>query len=74
MLSWPVLIDRGFNHNLLIWLDQSYYLSFQGIISYIFIGDYDWDGTPVPIPNTEVKHFNGEDSVSENSKLLIFFL
>ena len=28
--------------------------------------------TPVPISNTEVKHFNGEDSVSENSKLLIF--
>ena len=30
--------------------------------------------TPVPISNTEVKHFNGEDSVSENSKLPIFFL
>ena len=29
--------------------------------------------TPVPIPNTEVKHFYGEDSESENSKLLIFF-
>ena len=29
--------------------------------------------TPVPISNTEVKHFNGEDSVSENSKLPIFF-
>ena len=29
--------------------------------------------TPVPIPNTEVKHFNGEDSVSENNKLPIFF-
>ena len=29
--------------------------------------------TPVPIPNTEVKHFNGENSVSEDSKLLIFF-
>ena len=29
--------------------------------------------TPVPIPNTEVKHFNAEDSVSENRKLPIFF-
>ena len=31
-------------------------------------------GTPVPIPNTEVKHSNAEDSESENRKLpRIFF-
>ena len=30
--------------------------------------------TPVPISNTEVKHFYGEDSVSENSKLLVFLM
>ena len=29
--------------------------------------------TPLPIPNREVKHFNGENSVSEDSKLPIFF-
>ena len=29
--------------------------------------------TPVPIPNTEVKHFYAEDSVSENRTLQIFF-
>ena len=29
--------------------------------------------TPVPISNTEVKHFNADDSVSENRKLPIFF-
>ena len=29
--------------------------------------------TPVPIPNTEVKHFNANDSVSENRKLQILF-
>ena len=40
----------------------------------VFIGDDSKVDTPVPIPNTEVKHFNGEDSVSENSKLPIFFI
>ena len=30
--------------------------------------------TPLPIPNREVKHFNGENSVSEDSKLPVFFL
>ena len=29
--------------------------------------------TPVPISNTAVKHFNADDSVSENRKLPIFF-
>ena len=31
-------------------------------------------GTPVPIPNTEVKHSNADDSVCENRKLLTIFL
>ena len=29
--------------------------------------------TPLPIPNRVVKHFYGENSVSEDSKLPIFF-
>ena len=37
------------------------------------IGDDSKVDTPLPIPNTEVKHFNGENSVSEDSKLPIFF-
>ena len=39
----------------------------------MFIGNDSKVDTPVPIPNTEVKHFNGEDSLRENSKLPIFF-
>ena len=38
------------------------------------IGDDSKVDTPLPIPNREVKHFNGENSVSEDSKLPIFFL
>ena len=79
MLSWLVLIDRGFNPiYFLIW-GKPHYLSFQRIISlnkiYVYkIGDDSKVDTPVPIPNTEVKHFNGENSVSEDSKLPIFFV
>ena len=47
---------------------------FQRIISLYFIGNDSKEDTPVPISNTEVKLFNGEDSVSENSKLPIFFV
>ena len=39
-----------------------------------FIGDDSNEDTPVPIPNTEVKLIYGEDSVSENSELPIFFV
>ena len=39
----------------------------------MFIGNDSKVDTPVPIPNTEVKHFNAENSVSENRKLPIFF-
>ena len=28
---------------------------------------------PVPIPNTEVKHFSADDSISKNRTLPIFF-
>ena len=38
-----------------------------------FIGDDSKEDTPVPISNTEVKLFNGDNSVSEDSKLRIFF-
>ena len=37
------------------------------------IGDDSKVDTPLPIPNREVKHFNGENSESEDSKLPIFF-
>ena len=47
----------------------------ENYFSINFIGDDSKVDTPVPIPNTEVKHFNGEDSLRENSKLpIIFFL
>ena len=61
MLSWLVLIDRGFNPiNYFSLID--YTLScFQRIISH-FIGDDSNEDTPVPIPNTEVKLIYGEDS------------
>ena len=39
---------------------------------YLICNDSEVD-TPVPIPNTEVKHFYAEDSVSENRTLQIFF-
>ena len=45
----------------------------ENYFSINFIGDDSKVDTPVPIPNTEVKHFNGENSVSEDSKLPIFF-
>ena len=48
---------------------ETHYLSFERIIFYIFfLGDYSEEGTPVPIPNTEVKLFNADDSVSKNRK------
>ena len=40
----------------------------------ILIGDDSLVDTPLPIPNREVKHFNADDSVSENRKLPIFFM
>ena len=45
----------------------------ENYFSINFIGDDSKVDTPVPIPNTEVKHFYGEDSLRENSKLPIFF-
>ena len=36
-------------------------------------GDDSKVDTPLPIPNREVKHFNGENSESEDSKLPVFF-
>ena len=44
----------------------------ENYFSINFIGDDSKVDTPVPIPNTEVKHFNADDSVSENRKLPIF--
>ena len=70
-LSWLVLIDREFNPINLI---KTVLSCFQRIISLYLIGDDSEVDTPVPISNTEVKHFNGEDSVSENSKLPTFFV
>ena len=53
---------------------SSHYLSFQRIISeHNFIGDNDREGTPVPIPNTEVKLSGADDSECENRTLPIIF-
>ena len=38
------------------------------------IGGYGEVETPVPIPNTAVKHFNAENSVSEDRKLPMLIL
>ena len=38
----------------------------------ILIGDDSEVDTPVPISNTEVKHFSADDSVSENKTLPVF--
>lgn len=45
----------------------------ENYFSIYFIGNDSKVDTPVPIPNTAVKHFNADDSVSENRKLPIFF-
>ena len=45
----------------------------ENYFSNSLIGNDSKEGTPVPIPNTEVKLFYAEDSVSENRKLPIFF-
>ena len=71
MLSGLVLIDRGFNHKLICCTTLS---CFQRIISlYICIGNNSEVDTPVPIPNTEVKHFYADNSVSEDRKLPMLF-
>ena len=63
MLSWLILIDRGFNPKLLILeFDDIHYLSFQRIISQFFLSDDSEEGTPGSIPNPEVKLFSAEDS------------
>ena len=46
---------------------------FQRIISQYFIGDDSKEDTPVPIPNTEVKLFYGEDSVKAKIASCQFF-
>ena len=51
-----------------------HYHVFRELFLMYFIGDDSKEDTPVPISNTEVKLFNGENSVSEDSKLPIFFL
>ena len=45
----------------------------ENYFSIYFIGNDSKVDTPVPIPNTAVKHYNADDSVSENRKLPIFF-
>ena len=46
----------------------------ENYFSIFLIGDDSEVDTPVPISNTAVKHFNADDSVSENRKLPIFFM
>ena len=54
-------------------LRDTHYHVFRELFLYICIGDDSKVDTPVPISNTVVKHFYGENSVSEDSKLPIFF-
>ena len=61
MLSWPVLIDRGFNHNLINLMNTISKFS-ENYFSIYFLGNNSEWGTPVPIPNTEVKPLNADDS------------
>ena len=47
----------------------------ENYFSNIFLGNDSKWGTPVPIPNTEVKPLNADDSECENRKLpRIFFV
>ena len=47
----------------------------ENYFSIYFLGNDSKWGTPVPIPNTEVKPLNADDSVCENRKLpRIFFV
>ena len=43
-------------------------------LKYIFLGDNSEEGTPVPIPNTEVKLFSADDSVGKNRTSPSIFL
>ena len=45
----------------------------ENYFSNILVSNDSRVGTPVPIPNTEVKHSNADDSVCENRKLLTIF-
>ena len=59
ILSWLILIDRGLNleHTNFNKTKDKYY----SILKEKF-GDYSKVDTPVPISNTEVKHFYADDS------------
>ena len=46
----------------------------ENYFSIYFLGDDSSRGTPVPIPNTEVKPTNADNSVSEDRKLPRIFL
>ena len=71
MLSWLVLINRGFNP---ISLDLMRVTISKFWKNNFFLGNDNEGGTPVPIPNTEVKPFGADDSACENRTLpRIFF-
>ena len=64
VLSWPILINRGLNHEYYEKRESSKFKKRERYI-YVFLsvlestqnisGDNDLEATPVPIPNTEVK-------------------
>ncbi len=71
MFSGLILIGRGLNQ-----LDKDnkqqfdYYLVLSDLKKTQQSGNDGMMDTPVPIPNTEVKHHNGDDSaMCDNSKL-----
>ena len=65
MLSWLILIERGFNHKLFFSDEIDHIIMFSENDS-VWIGNDSNEDTPVPISNTEVKLINAEDSESEN--------
>ena len=62
MFSRVILIDRGLKK-------CEYYLVFRERLKKRESGDDDVVDTPVPIPNTEVKHHSGYGIARESGKL-----
>ncbi len=62
--SGPVLIGRGFNHNKLKLVITLFSFERATLNQIKMSGDYSEMATPVPIPNTEVKHFSAEGSTT----------
>ena len=79
--SGPVLIGRGLEQATkeLVLVIEAFILCIFECTKYTYnVGDNEEGGTPVPMPNTEVKPFVAEDtlesSLGKNTKLPTFFI